>query len=263
MSNGARHMLDGVTFMGAQVDAEPNGQPDGTATGDDVLDGNDDEDGVTFLTPLIPGLSAQVDVFANAPGALDAWIDFNANGTWADPWDQIFVSMPLNPGPNILTFPVPPGLMAAGTFARFRFSQVGGLMPTGLAPEGEVEDYEVFVEDPVQDWGDAPDQPYPTLSISSGANHTLLETVYLGAGPPDYEPDGQQDPLAAGDDNDGYDDEDGVRHIPDSLGPPERGRPGNGVDDRLPQRLGRLRRQRQLARRRRAGLHGRRAQRRP
>ncbi len=64
-----------------------------------------------------------------------------------------------------------------------------------------------------------PIRRYPTLFSSGGANHTVIETVYLGAGPPDDESDGQPDPTAEGDDNDGYDDEDGVRHMPDSLEP--------------------------------------------
>jgi len=45
-SNGARHVV-GSLYLGASVDADADGQPDATATGDDT-DGNDDEDGVTF-----------------------------------------------------------------------------------------------------------------------------------------------------------------------------------------------------------------------
>ena len=37
--------------------------------------GIDDEDGVTFLNTLYPGVIGHVDVIASAPGFLDAWID--------------------------------------------------------------------------------------------------------------------------------------------------------------------------------------------
>ena len=65
------------------------------------------------------------------------------------------------------------------------------------------------------DWGDAPDLPtvpgYPTLAIHNGANH-IIGGPWLGddTDSPDPEFDGQPDPNALGDDNDGNDDEDGV-----------------------------------------------------
>jgi hypothetical protein len=218
-TNGARHILDGVTFLGAGVDAEPDGQPDGTATGDDLVGVPDDEDGVTFVSPLIPGFTAFVDVVASVPGVLDAWLDLNANGSWADPGEKIFLSTPLAPGLNNLTFYIPPGTPSGGFFARFRFSQAGGLWYAGQASDGEVEDYEVFIEAPLEDWGDAPDPFYPTLSASNGAVHTLVETVYLGGRVADGETDGQPDPTAMGDDNNDSDDEDGVVHSPGTIVP--------------------------------------------
>jgi len=217
-SNGARHVIDGVTFLGGPPDAEPDGQPNATATGDDLA-GSPDEDGVQWVSPLIPGFTAFVDVTASVPGMLDAWIDFNANGSWADPGEQIFLSFPLNPGSNQLMFYVPPGSSPGATFARFRFSTAGGLSYTGSAPDGEVEDYVVSIQEPLKDWGDAPDPTYPTLSTNNGAVHTLVETVYLGAGVPDAESNGQPDAQALGDDHDGSDDEDGVVHSPGTIVP--------------------------------------------
>jgi hypothetical protein len=147
-SNGARHIIVPGFFLGASVDAEPDGQPDATATGDD-LDGNDDEDGVVFTSSLNPGGLASVDVTASASGLLDAWMDFNADGDWADPGEQIFASQALVAGVNNLTFPVPGGAVVGQTFARFRFSSVGGLSYEGLAPDGEVEDYQVEIVPPI------------------------------------------------------------------------------------------------------------------
>jgi uncharacterized repeat protein (TIGR01451 family) len=138
--NGARHvLLDGLR-LGAGVDFELNGQPNPAATGDDAID-SDDEDGVRFTTALLVGQPATVEVVASTAGLLDAWIDFNANGTWADPGEQIFTSRPLAAGTNALNFVVAGSARPTNTFARFRFSSAGGLTFTGPAANGEVEDY--------------------------------------------------------------------------------------------------------------------------
>ena len=113
--NGARHQVIAsapLVYLGATVDTEQDGQPDALALGDDnsapapVVD---DEDGVTFLTPLTPGQTATIQVVCSQDGRLDAWLDFAANGSWAEPVDQIFNSQPLLPGTNILNFAVPTG----------------------------------------------------------------------------------------------------------------------------------------------------------
>jgi hypothetical protein len=59
------------------------------------------------------------------------------------------------------------------------------------------------------DFGDAPDPTYPTLSISNGANHFIVDGYFLGSSVDD-ETDGQPDASSLGDDNDGNDDDDGV-----------------------------------------------------
>ena len=207
VNSGASHILDGVTWLGAGVDADPDGQPDPNALGDDN-DGNDDEDGIVFGTSLAPGATVTLQATASVSGLLNAWIDFNANGTWADPGEQIFTDATLTAGTNTLTFNVPiSGVAAGNTFARFRFSTMNGLTFTGQAPDGEVEDYEVYIEE--IDMGDADDPTYPTLLVSNGAAHIIDTITFLGAGV-DAEFDGQPDPNALGDDNDGNDDEDGV-----------------------------------------------------
>ena len=133
--NGARHqVILGIpsVHLGATVDTELDGQPDPLALGDDNSTppppppGADDEDGVIFLTPLTPGQTATVQVICSADGRLDAWVDFDANGSWAETLDQIFNSQPLLPGTNILNFAVPTGAHVGFTFARFRVSRQGG-----------------------------------------------------------------------------------------------------------------------------------------
>jgi hypothetical protein len=214
-NNGARHAIQGEFRLGNLLDAEPDGQPSADAKGDDAaLAGTaDDEDGVTFTTPLIPGQAAKIDVIAPRGGRLDAWVDFNANGTWADGGEQIFVSQALTPGLNSLSFTVPSSAKAATTFARFRLSSQGGLKFEGLATDGEVEDYQIGIVAATEeiDFGDAP-QAFPTVLSQNGARHRIVKGFNLGR-TVDPESDGQPSATATGDDTappGAIDDEDGV-----------------------------------------------------
>jgi len=160
------------------LDPEPDGQPNPTATGDDILDGNDDEDGVVFTSPLIPGNPATVDVIASADGLLDAWIDWEGNGSWAG--NQIFNSVPLAAGRNSLTFNVSPlAIPNTKRFARFRFSSTGGLSYVGMAMDGEVEDYLVKIEPkpPVEHlkWSQPPIRSNPSQGV---AGYKLYATTF-------------------------------------------------------------------------------------
>ena len=199
-SNGANHRIVPGMFLGNLIDAEPDGQPVPAWSGDDT-NNQPDEDGVAPLTPLIPGMNAQVQVTASMPGMLDAWIDFNNNGSWADPGEQIFAAMPLAPGANVLTFPVPLAALPGPAGSRWRYSTAGGLPFTGPAPDGEVEDHLLHIGQMLADWGDAPDPPYPTLAGSNGAFHLPGNPqLFLGAGV-DLEPNGQpMGPPFQGDD---------------------------------------------------------------
>ena len=214
VSNGARHVIAGGLFLGAAIDADLNGQPNATATGDDTAGVPDDEDGVVFTSSLVTGELATLTVTASAAGFLDAWVDFNDDGDWIDAGEQVFTSRALVASANSLSFDVPGGATVTDqTFARFRFSSAGGLLPTGLAINGEVEDYEVSIESPpsiLLDYGDAPDPTYPTLFGSDGARHVLGSGLFLGSSV-DSDANGQPNATATGDDTAGVpDDEDGV-----------------------------------------------------
>jgi len=150
VNDGARHVIVAGFYLGAGVDADDDGQPDINALGDDN-DGGDDEDGVTFWGTLMAGGTAVVDVEASAAGYLDAWVDFDGDGTWGAS-EQVFAAQPLVPGVNPLSFDVPAEALPGTSYARFRFSSSdAGLLPTGLASDGEVEDYQVFIEE-YQEW---------------------------------------------------------------------------------------------------------------
>ena len=231
-NNGANHiLLNTGPFMGARVDAENDGQPNVTATGDDINPaGADDEDGVAFVSSLIPGQVATIKVdMTGAPSGtqctLSSWIDFNQGNAWNDAGDLLsYLTCPtctgFVAGPNpvlprgavhTLTFNVPANAAPGTTYARFRCTTAGPLPPTGQAPNGEVEDYQVTVSADSRDLGDAPNS-YGTLFSSNGPWHGL------GGGGPvlgaivDAEADGQPSVGANGDDLNpaSADDEDGV-----------------------------------------------------
>ena len=211
-SVGAWHTYSPGIFLGATVDLEHDGKPDPTATGDDLAF-TDDEDGVVFVSSIVPAETATLEVIASTNGFLDAWIDFDGDGTWLAATDRIYLSEPLSAGVNNLNFSVPFGAVPGRSFARFRFSRVpGGLPFQGWAPNGEVEDYEVNIAEMRLDFGDAPDPDYPTFEVSDGARHRVpASPVYFLGDSVDDDPDGQPNAGATGDDDDGIDDEDGVR----------------------------------------------------
>lgn len=143
--DGPRHTTMGPT-LGVARDDEMDGVESIGADGDDVADTPDDEDGVTALALLIGDSNASVDVeVQNAPSGamLDAWIDFDGDGSWGGGLEQIARSMPVNQGTNSVVFQIPAGAVAGTSYARFRVSTAGGLSPVGLASTGEVEDHEV------------------------------------------------------------------------------------------------------------------------
>jgi hypothetical protein len=212
VNGGARHLIVPGYHMGPLIDAESDGQQTPNADGDDLGGmAPDDEDGVYFY-PLFIGMQTAIDVTVSGNGFIDAWIDFNGDGIWSHPGEQIAASVAVTPGLNQILFSMPGTASPGPTYARVRFSSAGGLAPTGGAQDGEIEDYLVDIppeSDLVYDFGDAPDPSYPTLAASNGARHLLGGPLWLGNAV-DPEPDGQPSPNANGDDNVGIDDEDGV-----------------------------------------------------
>ncbi|HKQ36665.1 MAG TPA: immunoglobulin domain-containing protein, partial [Verrucomicrobiae bacterium] len=171
--NGAYHYISPGIYLGSRVDFEPDGQPAANASGDDLA-GQDDEDGVSFVLPLLVGQQGRVNVTASTNGFLDAWIDFNGNGDWTDLGEQIFASRSLTTGNNSLQFTIPPSALAHGALARFRFSTTGGLLFSGGANDGEVEDHVATISPAVDLGVTVIDQPDPVLV---GSNLHLLVTI--------------------------------------------------------------------------------------
>ena len=145
-NDGARHVITGNSlFLGATRDAEADGQPDATASGDGA-----DEDGISVGT-LDRGTSVAVTVTSSGAGFVNGWVDFNQDGDWDDPGEQVFKDQPVVAGANGLQIAVPAGATLGSTFARFRLTGSAGYSYFGLAPSGEVEDYQLTVADPAPD----------------------------------------------------------------------------------------------------------------
>ncbi len=132
--------------------------------GESVLVYADDEDGVSFISDVNPngnlskGVTTPISVTVSGAGVLEAWIDFNADGDWNDPGEQIIGASTPNaifsdtgqPFTRVFNVTVPsfvtPPPVPTTTYARFRVSRDGGLEPTGLALSGEVEDYPILIQ---------------------------------------------------------------------------------------------------------------------
>ena len=149
-SEGPYHAITAGLGIGASIDAETNGQPGATASGDDASGPPDDEDGVT-LPSFYTGLPADVTVAVQNSTGRDAtlygFIDFNRDGDFADTGEQVTIAAPNGTSGNLtLTFTVPANASFSSPLgARFRLSSDGGLGPDGPASDGEVEDYLITV----------------------------------------------------------------------------------------------------------------------
>ena len=145
VENGARHVIGSGLFLGSGVDGEADGQPNESAAGDDNANVSD-EDGVTFGV-IQAGSNASVTVVAAVPdtAVLNAWIDLNSDGDWEDAGEQVFVDQVLTNGTNNLSMAIPEAATLGATTVRFRATGTPGYSYNGLAPDGEVEDYQVTI----------------------------------------------------------------------------------------------------------------------
>lgn len=143
------HTISGIR-LGSTVDPDPSLLNNASATGDDT-NYIDDEDGVTLM-PLLPiGEKTVVPAsIQNGSGLLNAWFDWNADGDFNDPGEQMVTDKAATSGTTNLDIVVPSGAIVGPTFARFRVctNKTAGdscNTPTGTVQSGEVEDYQFQV----------------------------------------------------------------------------------------------------------------------
>nr|MCH9653497.1 hypothetical protein [Planctomycetota bacterium] len=135
---GPRHAINNNgLYLGNGVTAEANGQESPTAT-------LDNDDGVLLNTIIAGDTSSTITILSSGTGFVDAWIDFNGNGTW-EANEKVLSSEAVVAGANSVSVVLPPGVVFGEVAARFRLSSAGGLATTGNAADGEVEDYLVSI----------------------------------------------------------------------------------------------------------------------
>ena len=164
-NNGARHRLVAGVHLGTTVDVDLDGQSSGLADGDDSTS-TDDEDGVLYQSPWVVGQFSSIQVVASTNGFLNAWVDWNHDGTWNTAGDQIFTNFVMVAGTNTLSLLIPEAALAGSGYARYRFDTTGNLLSSGPAADGEVEDYLISVS-PRADTG---------VSIAGPANPVALNS---------------------------------------------------------------------------------------
>ncbi len=157
-AGGPSHGVTAGLTIGAEIDRENDGQPNATATGDDVVnpavDQIDDEDGVVVTKTIRAGSTGTITVSLNnttgSSAFLQGWIDFNADGDFLDPGERIRTDAVLGTGSHNIDITLPPSFDVGAdgvldTFARFRYSLTAGLGVGGPADSGEVEDHAIRI----------------------------------------------------------------------------------------------------------------------
>ncbi|MBW3696516.1 right-handed parallel beta-helix repeat-containing protein [Vibrio sp. T187] len=180
LDNGARHgVVDGVALVPESWtstvfhnSAESDGQPSRYADADTSDDGvefnsSNSEVGQSSLPVLVTGyIDAQgseqnfdneILIRASADGYVSVWLDRNQDGSWSDfernqasvsekVIDRAYVSA----GENRFTVNLSAYDVHGESWVRVRYSTLAGAIyqPTGQAPDGEVEDYRVWIAAP-------------------------------------------------------------------------------------------------------------------
>ncbi|MFM7073461.1 MAG: SdrD B-like domain-containing protein, partial [Planctomycetota bacterium] len=223
LQDGARHEVPvgGATiYLGTAPDVDIDGAGNAFASVDDVVDGNDDEDGVVPLNVLswtngASGGTVQVTIPAGRSGYLAGWIDFNHDLSLIDSGEFIIGRTITGTGaPQTITFDIPTGVIGASSeswLARFRIFAATPAYPLfsyeGEAFDGEVEDY--LIERPIGSsigdyvWNDidgdgVQDINEPGLSgvqVELRQGGTLIATQFTGNGLSDVDGDGVIDPV--------------------------------------------------------------------
>ncbi|MCA9064077.1 MAG: FG-GAP repeat protein, partial [Planctomycetaceae bacterium] len=175
-ANGPRHYVTPTIFLGNRIDGDSGTVQTVSALGDDISgDFGDDEDGI--LDPLelhatigsIPTVTLLVTNRTGSTATLSGWIDYNNDGLFDDAKERAQASVSNNTvdGRTTLTFPTVPFGFAGDTYARFRLStDAAASTSTGLATNGEVEDYRFTIALP----GNAELAVSDSTKIASGLN---------------------------------------------------------------------------------------------
>ncbi len=140
---GARHLMPQTgnpsLMLGTGITADTNGKPS------DLADA-DADDGVTMSADVSRGGILTMDITLTGAGKLSAWADWNRDGSFGA-GEQILTDVDVDGSFGVynLSAIVPSDATEGLTFVRFRLSSAAGVGPTGMASDGEVEDYAITV----------------------------------------------------------------------------------------------------------------------
>lgn len=150
--DGARHVSNATALrLGPTISSELDGSPTPRADGDSA------DDGVMFRfqgadkAMFNRNVDTTVTITLTQPGIVDGWIDFNADGDWTDAGENVLNGVVFTETTLTQSFQIrlpanaPVPTVSTNSFARFRASTAGNTLPTGLALDGEVEDYLVRI----------------------------------------------------------------------------------------------------------------------
>ena len=183
--DASHEFVDGVR-LGEFVTVESEANSNSTASGDFG------DDGVILPSTTLRGSLLDVTVIASGEGRVSGWVDWNGDGDFNDLGEEILSNALVVAGDNLFSgVSVPSDAIVGNTFARFRYSTQGGLTPTGVAADGEVEDYLLTVEEnPWRNPRDANDvddngtvAPLDALLVINELNANVVSDPETGALP--------------------------------------------------------------------------------
>ncbi|MFO1003987.1 MAG: choice-of-anchor Q domain-containing protein, partial [Planctomycetaceae bacterium] len=142
--SGPRHIATGP-MLGATRDTEVDGTHSANADADGA-----DEDGIAASGPLIVGQTTDITInVQGGSGFVNAWADLNRDNDWNDLGEQFLTNQVVVVGDNVIPFSVPANSTSGSVAFRYRLTSasVTSSAPTGLLPDGEVEDYVATIQE--------------------------------------------------------------------------------------------------------------------
>lgn len=133
-SNGARHGISNL-YLGNNVTAEHNAN---------VYPKTDEDNGITFVTPLLAGSDSLIEVEATGAGYLNIWVDWNRDGQFLE-GEKLLSDKYMDNTTEIFLVNSPITALNGFTWTRARFSSKASIVASGGVADGEVEDYRVLV----------------------------------------------------------------------------------------------------------------------
>lgn len=122
--NGARHEISENLYLGTSWGGE--------------------DDGIEFVTTIEPGLNSIIVAEVEGDGYLNAWADWNQNGTFEDS-EKFLENKATTTGDNFIQVEVPVDALAGETWTRVRYSTQTDIGANGGVSDGEVEDFKIDV----------------------------------------------------------------------------------------------------------------------